>query len=848
MDIYSILSHPFRRKILNLLEKEGFIPYTVLMDKLGLDQTGQLNFHLKKLGNLIDKDKKSYFLTEDGKRIIRIMNLNKRVLSGEDIEYLNNNATEINRIGVILCNCNTEISNVININALQSYLEKINNVVSVQIFDNLCQEKNLDKITNWIKENFINKITIAACSPKTHQHIFERIFEGIIDRSNIEIANIRENCCWVHYSSEKHMDSLITLNKAQLLIEAAIERVSLQREVKLKRVEVEKSCAIIGGGIAGMTLALNLSRAGIRVYIIEKSPTLGGKIARWSRISNIGDCSICFMSELIGEIVKEKNIEIYTNTEIENVSGEVGNFSIDLIQKPRFVDESKCTGCKQCIEVCGREQKNQYEYGLTKRKVIYIPFQNAYPYVPIIDEIDHETCLDCRICERACINKAINLNQQAEQIKIRVGAKIIAIGADISFDLEEYSYNPYNNIITSAEFERMLSSDGFTGGKISKLNDKGKVNSISIIQEVGPSNYLCEYSDILALKYIDAIKLQNPNCEVNVFYDLSKLTIKGEILLKSTNQNFIYANHVSIETREDINYVIADSIEFPSDLIILNLELIPNKDIANLRKFMHLTINDKGFMSEETLASGIYGIGTIYGPLNYNSTISSSNNVALKIISLLSKDYLYTEFSGIEINHDKCGLCGLCVNSCDFNAINIEVDKIKIDKFKCKGCGTCVAICPTNAIEMNINTSEKIFKTLEIFSKFKSKPKIIAFCCQSCGYAAADDAGLKKILYNPNTFIIKVPCTGRVDTEFILKSFELGFNGVMILGCSKNSCRYINGIEKAQKKVHLLKQILEPNKAKRIIIKSITAIEGQKFADISNKFYEQLSRGIKNNA
>ena len=202
----------------------------------------------------------------------------------------------------------------------------------------------------------------------------------------------------------------------------------------------------------------------------------------------------------------------------------------------------------------------------------------------------------------------------------------------------------------------------------------------------------------------------------------------------------------------------------------------------------------------------------------------------------------------LEINHDNCGLCGLCVNSCAFNAINIEGDKIKIDKFKCKGCGTCVAICPTNAIEMNINTSEKVFKTLEIFSKFKNKPKIIAFCCQSCGYAAADDAGLKKVLYNPNTFIIKVPCTGRVDTEFILKSFEFGFDGVMILGCSENSCRYINGIQKAQKKVHLLKQILSPNKAKRIIIKNINAIEGQKFADISNKFYDQLSRRIKNNA
>ncbi len=846
MDIYSILSHPFRRKILFLLEKEGYIPYTDLMEKLGLETTGQLNFHLKKIGSLINKDKKSYFLTEDGKRILKILNLNKRILSGEDIgEYLDSKGSEISRIGVIICDCNTEISNVINIIGLENYVNKLKNVVSVRIFDNLCQQKNFTKITNWVKNNFLNKIVIAACSPRTHQLLFERIFDDVIDHPNIEIANIREQCCWVHQFKEKNIDPSISLEKAKLLIEAAVERTNLQKKVKVKRVEVEKSCAILGGGIAGITLALNLARAGIKVYLIEKSATLGGKVARWHRIHNMGDCSICFISELISEVVNENNIKILTNTEIEDVSGEVGAFTIDLVKKPRYIDIKKCTGCKQCIEVCSIEKPDQYEFDLSYRKIIYIPFIHSYPYVPLIDEEDIKNCLNCRICERVCVNKAIDLTQKGEKIKIKVGTKVIAIGSDLYGNLEEYHYNPQKNIVTSPEFERILSSDGITEGKLLRLSDKKPINSISIIQEVGPLKYLADYSEILAQKYIEDIKIRNPDCEVNVFYDLSKLKDKDEILLRSSNPAFIYANKITIESNKDVNYVIADNIEFQSDMIVLNLKYVPNKDLKNLRKYMDFTLDDNGFMSEETLASGIYGVGTIFGPLDYKSTISTANNVALKVISLLFKDYLIAEFSGIELDENKCGLCGLCSQICPYNAITLESDKINIDKFKCKGCGTCVSVCPTNAIDLNIDTSKKILKTIEVLSKFNKSPKIIVFCCRSCGYAAADDAGLKKISYYPNIFIIRVPCTGRVDTNFIIRSFEMGFNGVMIIGCRKDACRYIDGVEKIENKIKILKNVLGKKFFGRIILEHMNAVEGNKFAEIVNKFYTQLSEEIK---
>ncbi|MBY9018331.1 MAG: hydrogenase iron-sulfur subunit [Candidatus Lokiarchaeota archaeon] len=845
MDLYSILSHPFRRKILFLLEREGYLLYSEIMDRLGLDLTGQLNFHLKKLGSLISKERKSYFLTEDGKRILNILNLNERILAGDEIEHLISKGSNLNRIGIIVCNCNEEISNIINVNNLTNELNNLENVVSVRIFENLCQEINLEKVTNWVKENFLNKIVVAACSPKSHKHSIENMFEDVIEYINIEFANIREQCCWAHSNHESQLNPLIIAHKAYLLIEAAVERVILQGAIKIKRIEVEKSCAIFGGGIAGMTLALNLAHAGIKVYLIEKSPTLGGKVARWHRISNMGDCSICFISDLIGEIVKREEIEIHTNIEINKISGELGNFNIELIKKPRFVDEKRCTGCLQCIEVCGNETYNEYEFGLTKRKIIHFPFSNCYPYAPLIVDHDIAKCKECRICERVCLNKAINLEQKTENFQIRVGAKVMAIGADLFFNLHDYGYDPTKNIITSAEFERMLSSDGLTGGKLVRLSDNQPINSISIIQEIGPSDYVCEYSDDLALKYIEDITIRNPKCEVNIFYDLSKLRDNQDILLRYTHPKFLYANNVSVKIGNGVNYVIADYIEFPSDLIVLNHKVVPNKDLVNLRKTLDFTFDEDGFMSKETLASGVYGVGSILGPMNYRSTISSANTIALKIISLLSNDYLIADFTGINLNEEKCGLCGLCIKSCPFNAITLDSEKIKIDGFKCKGCGSCVSSCPTGALEMNIDSTEKILRTIEVFSKSKIRPKILIFACESCGYAAADDAGLKKLVYPPNVFIIKVACAGRVDSEFILYSLKCGFDGIMVVGCRENSCNYIDGITQAKSRIDLLRENFEPEIRKRIILLNLNSIEGKKFSDSVNRFHKLLSIEVR---
>lgn len=846
-DVYGVLAHKIRLKLLEILYREGYVSYSDLKDKLGLETTGQLNFHLKKLDRYLKKDKKSYTLSEDGKLVMQILEVNKKLLEGQDIESVDTHKTEMNRVGVIICDCNTEVSSCVNIKELEKNVRKIQGVVSVKVLDNLCQVKNLKEINDWYNNKFLNKLVIAACSPKSHRHIFQRMFEGVVEAPNIEIANIREQCVWVHDTNPEG-----ALEKAKLLIEAAVERVKLQRIVQVKRVEVEKSCAILGGGIAGMTLALNLAAAGIKVYLIEKSPTLGGKVARWNRIYGMGDCSICFLSELIGEVVKEPNIEIFTNTEIEKVSGEVGNFTLDLIKKPRYIDVYKCTGCKQCTNICpNKEEVNKYEFGLKPRARIYIPFTQAYPYAAVINEDHISECRKCRLCEETCVNKAIDLEQKEIKHRIKVGAKIVAVGADLYYDvkgeLRRYKYNPERDIITSPEFERMLASDGPTEGRIVKLSDGNYPVSISIIQNVGPPNVTSDFNDIVALKYLEDIRERIPFCKVDIFYDVSKIRRKNKGLLDQMNKQVHYVENLEVvENPEGWNSVVADGVTFPSELIILNINMLPNKDLKELRKVLDFTLDDDGFMSGETLASGIYGGGSVMGASSYHETIFKVNEVALKVIALLSRDYLISESSGIEIANDKCGLCGLCVISCPYNALNLEADKIIVDKFKCKGCGTCVSVCPTKSIEMNIDSTEKIIKTIEVLSKFRGKPKIIAFCCRSCGYGAADQAGLKKIQYQPNMFVVEVPCTGRVDSSFILRAFELGFDGVMVVGCRQDSCRYIDGSEKVKKKIKLIKGALGTFAKNRVKQESLSADQGNKFAELVDKFYTELEKEVEN--
>jgi|GEM_PF-308430 len=845
MELYSVLSHPTRRKILQFLEREGVLPFSAFLPLLKLETSGKLNFHLKKMGDLVKKSGKNYMLTEEGKLALKIMKLNDNILSGtaqfDQIDKDDITKVGILRIGVIICLCAEEISCVLDVADLKSYVASLKNVVSVRIVDRLCDIREVKGIKEeWVDQFFINRIVVASCSPRTHSFVFADIFEGLLPVEvikNTEFANIREQCVWVNDSEPQ-----IALEKAKILIEAAVNRVILQEDIEVKEIiRTQKSVAVIGGGLAGINLALSFARASLEVFLIEKSSTLGGKIARWSSIHDVKECASCYLTELISRVVKEKNVKILTNTTVERVSGHVGNFEIELLIHPRFVDVDDCTGCKRCSNVCPNEKSDEYEFGLKQRKLIHIPFSIAYPYAPVIDEESIEDCRNCRLCEESCPTNAINLDEKPKKLRINVGAKVLAIGSDLFQDLSAYQHNPQNDVLTSAEFERILASDGPTRGKLIKLSDGNPPKSIAIIQCVGGTDKCSIYCCTLTRKYIDAIEKRLPECELYVFYDISRIPQNPVMWFTPEHKIFHWAKILKVEVEGTRKYIATESDRFETDMIILNIGMVPNKSLKELRESaLDFSLDSKGFMSDITLASGIFGCGSVRGPADYKTTISATNDVAIKVIGLLSKDHLIPEIHGITIDTDKCGFCGLCVTSCPYRAISIDSEDVIIDQFSCKGCGICVAVCPTKAIEMQIDTTHKMMKTIETYSKFSQSPKIIAFTCESCGYSAADDAGLKKIQYTPNVLIVKVPCTGRVDTRFITYSFEQGFDGVLVIGCQRDSCKFIDGFSKAEKRIVLLKELVPELKDKLHIV-SLSAIDSHKFASIVNDFYRRLS-------
>ena len=830
--IYTILSHPVRRKILLLLEAQGKLSYTDLLDKLTIS-SGKLNYHIKEMSELLEKDDKAYILSDSGYNALKLMNVSMKIMAGEEVsDVIPSASEEITRIGVVICRCNHEISDFIDVTELIRHLSRLKNVVSVLDFENICQERNLRFIKKWIQDNFINKVVIGACSPRTHHQIVNLTNQIKIDAFGI--ANIREQCAWVHRNDKQG-----ATEKAKSLLEAEISKIRGRTTIPQKKNPVEKSIAVVGGGLAGITLSQYLAQMQLKVYLIERSPTLGGISSRWSRISGISDCATCVLNEEILELTGSKNVEIITNAEVTEISGNIGNFEVRIVKEPRFVDENECIGCLRCLEACPQVRKNEFEMGLGDRKVIHLPFPHCHPYVPLIYSDDIETCKECTLCADNCQSNAIDLEMKAFPIKITVGAIVFATGCDLYRDLSEWGYNPLNDVINTPELERILAGDGPTYGEILKISDKKKPKNIAIIQCVAKEKTCSHYCCDLAFKYLDEIKGKDPSIEVEIFYDKELMPDREILGMFSPSEEIRVTKNLQISINGRTKTVWASNEEKEFDMIVLNVGMIPSNDLHKLRRVVGFSVDENGYLREETLVSGCYACGSVTGPKTYHETVADAKDKAIQIASKLSEDYIITNEQGLAVDPEKCGLCGLCTLVCPYVALSLEEGEVKIDTFKCQGCGICIPICSSGAISFGFDTTSEVVNTLRILSKALIHPKIIAFCCSSCGYSAADHAGIKRLEYPVNVFVVEVPCAGRIDSVFLLKAFEYGFEVVNIFGCSDNVCKYFGGSKKAKEKVEILRKLVK-DKRKKINFIPVSAVDGTKFAETINTTLEGI--------
>ena len=418
---------------------------------------------------------------------------------------------------------------------------------------------------------------------------------------------------------------------------------------------------VVGGGIAGIQASLDLANRGIKVYLVEELPSIGGRMAQLDKTFPTLDCSICILAPKMIECLRHPNINLLTYSKVTEVKGEIGNFTAKIMKEPRYVDMEKCTGCGTCTEKCPVKVPNEFDMNLGSRKAIYLPFKQA---VPLVATIDPNNCLYftkgvCQICRKLCPSSAINFEQKPEEMVVNVSSIIVATGFDI-FDplvMSEYGYSRYKNVIHSMEFERIICASGPTGGHLVRPSDGKEPKSVAFIQCVGSRSqagkipYCSSVCCVYATKESILIKEHAPETEVYVLYIDLRAIGKGfqEFVDKSKKEYGVeYIKAHPGEISEDpisknlqINYEDSQSSEMKRltvDMVILCPALIPKKDNKKIAEIMGLELDKDGFFkSRDELTApidsnipGIYVCGYCQSPKDIPESVAQASGAAAR--------------------------------------------------------------------------------------------------------------------------------------------------------------------------------------------------------------------------
>ncbi|RLF11038.1 MAG: disulfide reductase [Thermoprotei archaeon] len=681
----------------------------------------------------------------------------------------------------------------------------------------------------------------------------------------MEIVNLREQCSWVH----AHDPDRATV-KAADLVSMAIAAAPYAREAKVAKLPVEKAVLVIGGGVAGITAALSLADMGIKVYLVEKEGFIGGHMAKWDKVYPTLDCSICVLGPQLSKVYNHPLIDVYTLSEVVEVKGAPGNYTVKVLKKARYIDEKLCNGCNKCLDVCPIEAPSEYDYGIGMRRAIVKPSPETVPPAPYIDM---SRCIGCMSCLGVCDPKAINFKDQDSYIEFKVGAIIVATGFK-PFDprgLPEYLYGRCLDVVTGPEYERMLNSSGPTKGKIIRLSDGAQPKKVAFIQCVGSRSdrigrpYCSRVCCMNAIKQSIQTKLMLPDVDVAIFYTdvraIGKACEEAYRRALELGVRFLRAKvgqlRATKQGRIKIFYedtLSSEMVEEEFDLVVLSVGVEAPPDNRELAKLLGLQLSDYDFLAEyhlklnpaDTFSKGIFVAGACTGPKDITESVMQAGLAAARAAELIKRGEVEVEVYAPTIDPSTCKRCFACVNACLFGALKVEKGKVEVDELACRGCGACYAVCPTGALSPpgGILSNEQISLMLKaLLSEKKEFPLIVAFMCQWCGYAAADNAGTSKIPYPTNVRVIRVPCSARVTPVHVLEAFELGADGVLIVGCHEQDCHYRSGRAKANERASALREVLKEVgiNPRRLHIDGASATEGKRLAELIRWFVDEVA-------
>ncbi|WP_027718348.1 CoB--CoM heterodisulfide reductase iron-sulfur subunit A family protein [Desulfovirgula thermocuniculi] len=654
------------------------------------------------------------------------------------------------RIGVFVCWCGTNIGGVVDVPQVAKAASSFPGVVLATDYKYMCSEPGQELIVQAIREHRLTRVVVAACTPRLHENTFRKTLERAgLNPYLLEIANIREQCAWAHQKQPGR-----ATEKAISLVRRAVAKASRLEPLFASTIPVTRKALVIGGGIAGMQAALDIADAGHQVILVEREPTIGGKMAMLDKTFPTLDCSACICTPKMVAVAQHPSITLYTYAEVEKVEGYVGNFEVTIRQKARSVDHTKCTGCGTCWEKCPTRVPSEFEQGLGTRKAIYVSFPQAVPNKPVIDRrhCRYFAAGKCRVCEKVCPTGAIDYQQGDQLIKEKVGAIVMATGYDL-FEWEkvygEYGYGRYPNVITSLQFERLINASGPTGGKILRPSDGKEPQSVVFVKCVGSRDpakgkeYCSRICCMYTAKHAHQVLEKLPGARVYVFYMDVRTAGKAyeEFYLRTLQDgaHYIRGRVSKIYPEGDrlivrgVDTLLGRQVEVGADLVVLATAVVPSRGAAELARLVGISCDQNDFYTEahpklrpvEANTAGIFLAGACQGPKDIPDTVAQASAAAAKVCALFSREEMAAEPTVAQVNQFLCYGCLECQKVCPYRAIEpvtvsenaagkkIERTVASVNSGLCQGCGACTVACKPGAINLKGFSNEQVLAEVD---------------------------------------------------------------------------------------------------------------------------------------